>query len=296
MTAVAIVDLGTARAKLTIASSNGSEVTIKQLKWDVGLGDGSEQSKSRILETARLIADAAAAESAKIARTIATEAFRSDEGLRSQLPSIGKLLGDVDLLSPSVEAQLLWQGVHDCVLNREPGVVLDIGGGSIQLVWGDSDEEFCSIPAGTFALERKFQERSEALAPDEAQRMRVFVGTGLDPVRARIPKHLPLVVGSNIMADFFSSALVWAGEASLDESHGRVSNAAIELLEEKIICKRYNDVYEAFKANPKFMHGADKALIVLRCAIDAVKPTAIIPTNEALSTALARSYIAKPLS
>lgn len=294
MSAVGVVDLGTARAKLTVAVGEGaSGALLKQYKWDVGLADAGAQTLDRLAEAVQAIAQQARQDEATIGRVVATEAFRSNPELSKSLASLEKALGRVEILTPWVEARLLWEGVSKVVLGGDPGTVLDVGGGSIQVVWGPAEDEFFSLPIGTFVLEKKFQRSADHLSLEEGRSAREYIAKELEAHSSCVPQMRPLVVGSNVMADFFESALRWmSAEHPTSSRYGMsVTVNSIEKLSRALLGASYESVYDAFPRNPRFMHGADKALLVVEEVVRLLKPSAIVPTNEALSTAIARSLL-----
>lgn len=289
----AVVDLGTARAKLTMAlqQPDGS-LQIKQSTWDIDLGKGDSAMGNRLNMALEAIRAETATANTPICRVIATEAFRQNPAVAAFAPTVRRLLGMLDIIPPHKESLLFWEAIDFAILHKTPGIACDIGGGSVQVVWGTDPLASFSIPCGTFAIEKQCQNGKDRMLVSDVRAARAMVTEQMFPFSTRIPKNQPLVVGSTIMADFFTSAL----HAMLPGHH--ISNpqlptfpaAELYTLSQAIVGKSYDDIGNFFPAKPAFMRGADKLLVILECLAEICKPSIVMATNESTSTALARKF------
>lgn len=146
---MAAIDVGSNSLHMIIAQQDvdGSVTTLWRLKEMVGLGRMS--FPSRRLSSAAM--DAAVAtlrrfqqaaqkrECAKIA-AVATSAVREAENGGDFIERIRSELGlNLRVVSAREEARLIYLGVrHECELKSSPHLVVDIGGGSVEFIVGDS--------------------------------------------------------------------------------------------------------------------------------------------------------------
>ncbi|MCL5098535.1 MAG: Ppx/GppA family phosphatase [Candidatus Omnitrophica bacterium] len=144
----AVIDVGTNSVKLLVATVTGQSVLpLWEESEQTRLGRGLRQSQrlqpESIAQTARAVARFAAIAArydARSVRVVATSAARdaiNQDELRSSIRQAANL--DVRILSGEEEAEWAFRGVStDPRLARRRLVVLDAGGGSTQLITGDS--------------------------------------------------------------------------------------------------------------------------------------------------------------
>lgn len=141
---VAIIDLGTNTCNLLIAELNTSGFTIlHQSKQLVKLGDDkikaneiSTEATKRTLEAFNIHKEIIQKFNIERVRVIATSAIRSAENKIDYLEKISNKTGwVVKIVSGEQEAELIFKGVLLAFQNLEnPSVILDIGGGSNELI------------------------------------------------------------------------------------------------------------------------------------------------------------------
>ncbi|MEA5595543.1 Ppx/GppA phosphatase family protein [Rivularia sp. UHCC 0363] len=152
---IAAIDLGTNSVHMVIVRIEPhlpSFSIIGKEKDTVRLGDRDIETGNLKLETmSRTIA--ALSRFQQIAKTlnaetiiaVATSAVREAPNGREFLYRIKQELNlDVDLISGQEEARRIYLGVLSGMeFNNEPHIIIDIGGGSTELILGDSHEERC---------------------------------------------------------------------------------------------------------------------------------------------------------
>ena len=152
-----------------------------------------------------------------------------------------------------------------------------------------------SLPTGTFELERRYQQDGRTL---KAQ-LRLIESEVNELVERSLGLQLHrkvLVAGSNCMLDFIRCA---TGLESTDGMSGYKDHPAIHidelvLLYDSIAGKRYDLLGEYYPTNPQFMFGADKALVNMIAIARCLCADIVIPTNESLSSGLARLAMSRP--
>jgi exopolyphosphatase / guanosine-5'-triphosphate,3'-diphosphate pyrophosphatase len=156
VTRVAAIDCGTNTARLLVAdldAETGTAVDMHRVETIVRLGEGVD--RTRRLADAALTRTYAALETyagliqaAGVGRTrcVATSAVRDASNHDEFLSGVQSIIGvRPDVLSGDEEARLSYDGAtrglpqQDAVWARAPLLVVDVGGGSTELVFGDDD-------------------------------------------------------------------------------------------------------------------------------------------------------------
>ncbi|MFN3346122.1 MAG: Ppx/GppA family phosphatase [Chloroherpetonaceae bacterium] len=170
MTRIATIDIGTNTALLLIADLDfASQMlhTIYNHQEIIRLGKGVDKDRrihpdaiERLLNCLRFYRSLIEQHDAKLIRAVATSAVRDalnrDEILRLVRSQVGI---EVELLSGDAEAELTFQGAIAGWQNLlEPFLVIDIGGGSTELILGDSHgiREKVSLDIGSVRLTERF--------------------------------------------------------------------------------------------------------------------------------------------
>jgi exopolyphosphatase/guanosine-5'-triphosphate,3'-diphosphate pyrophosphatase len=141
----ALVDLGTNSVRLIIArlEEDGSHVILKQEKLPVSLGDGSfknhlltSEAMDRAFAALKSMTETAGFFQADYVKAVATSALRGAENRESFVKRVSRELGlDLKVISGLEEARLVYRGVaSNLSLSQEPCLIMDIGGGSVELI------------------------------------------------------------------------------------------------------------------------------------------------------------------
>ena len=296
---VAVFDIGSARIKLTVGTSERGAVSFRGMSRDVALLSGDDTDRLEAFREALTSLRAAAVDSGcNYVIAAGTEAMRA-QGPDSEYYSAAlQIIGQLCIIAPVDEARLFFEAVNLMGSLSPKSVLVDVGGGSVQAIWGSARSQMGTAAIGTFAIERKFQ-GIEKEAPVFGTKQFVDMMEYIDvALRGFVPAELSadtLVVGSNTMADFFASAATVAcvpfevhalGSALVsDDFHS---------LAMKIWGTEYRTAGRFFSENPRFMFGADKLLMVIHCLQELLKPNTIIGTNMSMSKGAALIAIREP--
>ena len=285
----AAVDLGSRSFHLTVARVHGENIeVVDRVKEPVRLAAGI---RNKAVEPATW--GRAAAALARIgerirdipagqARAVGTNAFRQVKDQKALLGDATKALGHrVEIISGVEEARLIYVGVNT-LLPEENGrrLVLDIGGGSTELVIGEGEEPLraASLYMGCVSFTRRFfpggviTEPAFVAAETEARRELETVEEGF------------LALGWSRV--FGSSGTVLA-TAELLRANGGLTRAALAGLKDRMIRGAH---VEALARGPDAIPGfpADRALdfpggiAVLRAAMETFDIERIEPAEGAL--------------
>lgn len=190
MTRVAAIDCGTNSIRLLIAEPNGSGGLNDLGRWleIVRLGQGVDASGEfhpdalqRTFAAAESYAELIkkADVSAEKIHFVATSATRDVKNRETLFAGIKERLGVLpDVISGETEARLSFLGVLSRVKPQgEPVLVMDIGGGSTELITGSADGEMhsaISLDIGSVRITERFLEQNP-VADDDLERATAYI-------------------------------------------------------------------------------------------------------------------------
>ncbi len=166
---VAIIDLGTNTCNLLVAETNNSGYSIlHQSKQLVKLGDNkirdneiSKEATNRVLQSFQIQKEIMGQFDVDKVRVIATSAVRTAENKIQFLEKLSEDTGwIIKLVSGEKEAELIFKGVLLAFKDFEnPSVILDIGGGSNEIILATGNEMVWkeSRPTGMARIINRFQ-------------------------------------------------------------------------------------------------------------------------------------------
>jgi exopolyphosphatase/guanosine-5'-triphosphate,3'-diphosphate pyrophosphatase len=144
------VDLGSNSFHLAIGRVDGDQIfPLDSLKEAVRLGGGvtrekqlTQEVQERALEALKRFSERLAGMPKDSVRAVGTNALRISKNAGSFLREAEKTLGfPIDIISGREEARLIYLGVlHSLPLSTENRLVVDIGGGSTELIIGNGPE------------------------------------------------------------------------------------------------------------------------------------------------------------
>lgn len=145
-------------------------------------------------------------------KATATSAFRNAKNGQDLVARIQQDTGiEVHVISGDQEAAYIYQGVREAVLlDREPALVVDIGGGSVEFIIGNADTLYWkqSFEIGAQRLLDRFQ-RTDPMHPEEVERMRRHFAEQLPALDEACQQYQPrTLVGASGAFDTFSDIYV----------------------------------------------------------------------------------------
>ncbi len=207
MNNIAVLDFGSARLKLSIATFEDDNVTYVAFKDETYLSSHVDESGNVDLEyyhshfIPKVISflNVAREHSCTLAISIGTHVFRELANREVALGELESYIGKLNIISGEVEGRLFYYRVKG-LIKEDDFILLDIGGGSVQIV--DRSVAF-SIPTGTFSLEKMFQSSKEFATEKEIGKMREFINENLSSMPNVVGRGI--VFGSSCMRDFVVS-------------------------------------------------------------------------------------------
>ena len=212
---VAAIDIGTNSIHLLVAEVDpelrsfsvvlAEKATTRLGERDPHTGDLSAEAIERAFRTLRHDRDLALSHGVEQIVTAATSAVREAPNGRDFLVALQEQLGlEVDLVSGPEEARLIYLGVlSGMAFGDQPHLIIDIGGGSTELVLADGRDgrSFSSTRIGAVRLQREFCQQ-DPLSSDRRSFLQAYIQGALDPAVAEVkaalkPGEQPLMVGTS---------------------------------------------------------------------------------------------------
>ena len=212
---VAAIDIGTNSIHLLVAEVDpelrsfsvlvAEKATTRLGERDPETGDLSSDAIERAFRTLRQDRDLALSHGVEQIVTAATSAVREAPNGGDFLRALQDQLGlEVELVSGPEEARLIYLGVlSGMTFGNQPHLILDIGGGSTELVLADGRDarSLSSTRIGAVRLQREFC-RQDPLPPDQHSFLKAYIQGALDPAVAQTraalqPAEKPLLVATS---------------------------------------------------------------------------------------------------
>ena len=165
---LAAVDLGSNSFHLIVASVSGRRILVldsmrEMLRFGSGLdarGRISQKAEARALACLKRFGDRLSAYNSEYVRAVGTNTLRRARDTRDFLTEGGRMLGSpIEVISGIEEARLIYRGVCAYMTpSRERRLVVDIGGGSTELIVGQGNEPKLmeSLAIGSVAVTDQF--------------------------------------------------------------------------------------------------------------------------------------------
>ncbi|MBW4530761.1 MAG: Ppx/GppA family phosphatase [Aphanothece saxicola GSE-SYN-MK-01-06B] len=200
---VAAIDIGTNSIHLLVAAIDpvlrsfsvvlAEKSTTRLGERDPDSGDLTPEAIERAFLTLRHCRDLATSHGVEQIVTAATSAVREAPNGRAFLQGLQDQLGlVVDLVSGPEEARLIYLGVLSGLsFGDQPYFILDIGGGSTELVLADGRDAraLTSTRIGAVRLQREFC-REDPLTPARRGFLEAYIQGAMDPAVAEVKREL----------------------------------------------------------------------------------------------------------
>ncbi len=303
---VGVIDIGTLKVKLQIAdiSPSGQFETTYQSNTLTRLGAQmvdnkpvTEYLRDTIKELKRCQKVLEAQDIKKI-RVVSTHALREmgQTGL-DIIATIKKKTGfEVEIISQEEEANLFFQAVIKDFKTNQDFTIVDVGGGSVQVLIGNKNElkHVALLKTGAAYLGDRFSPRHEASdnpTREEIRQMQEYIMEQLAEIPAGI--KTPVIYGSSCIIDVFKSMKVKLEDYSDSPTHPyKTSVKELETFLDQVIPMPYQeraDKYPLYLNNvgqKYYMWGIDKALLNILSICQKEQSPYVIPTNANINNGL----------
>ena len=251
---VAAIDIGTNSTHLLVASvdttlgtfsiDQAEKSTTRLGERDPDTGQLSAAAMQRGFDTLRRFCDLATSHSVEQIVTAATSAVREAPNGREFLQKIKDGLGlEVDLVSGPEEARLIYLGVLSGMsFGDRPHLLLDIGGGSTELILADGRDAraLTSTRVGAVRLQRDFV-KDDPIPPQRRSFLQAFIQGSLEPAVDKVHRRIKPGETPVLVATSGTAMAIGALAASEDERpplklHGyRVSRQRLDRVVDRLV-------------------------------------------------------------
>jgi len=226
----AVIDLGTNTFHLLIAEASNSE-TFKELfrkriyvkLAEDGIKTIGPTPFNRAIEALISFKKILDQYKIKTVKAIGTAALRTASNGSDFIQKVFTKTGiQIQLIPGDREADLIYKGVIQAVpLSNRPGLIMDIGGGSVEFILADQDgvKWAQSFPIGVAVLYNQFHKK-DPISPQEMNALEDFLEATLTPLFKEITAHKPsILIGASGTFDVLENVLC---KAKLTPIHGVV--------------------------------------------------------------------------
>lgn len=226
-------------------------------------------------------------------RVVSTHALREMGKVGKEIAGLIKQqVGlSVEIISQQEEAELFYNAVLRDFKTNDDFTIVDVGGGSVQILIGNKDKLKKSflLKTGTSTLWDKFTPKHGALdypSREEIRKMTSYVLKEIQPV----PRNLrtPIIYGSSCIIDLFHGLHLRLNSYPYSKSHPyKLPIAPIDDFLSHVWSIPY-DVREEKFVSPttKYMWGIDKALLNVTSLAHHVSAPYLIPSNANINQGL----------
>jgi exopolyphosphatase/pppGpp-phosphohydrolase len=287
----AVIDIGSLKVKVAVFDVPTKSV-LESSSYLTLLGKGIDESGVIEMDSLQKLDNALdevmkSLKREKIAdiTLIGTEALRKAKNIESIHGLIEKYLPGhmLEVIDQHKEAILFFKAVSREFPNQNIAAV-DIGGGSVQLIYGKYDAENKKVfitkqhhlKTGTYTLQQKYSPENDKISHKFDTARNLVKGE-----LARVKEQAPILIfGSTCMLDFIQSTGIATHKENQDSLHPvHVRQEALADLLEELRGIKPNNRDHYFPAGGYFMYGADYLLLNLLETIEKVHPQKVYPTN-----------------
>jgi len=280
---LAAIDIGTNSIHMIVveAQRHGYRVIDKE-KEMVQLGRGSLEGKpltedalERGVTTLRSMAEIASRWNVDEIVAVATSTIREAPNRRAFLRAAAKAGIEIRVISGEEEADYIYRAVRSAIdFHGGTALVIDIGGGSVELVLATEDEVFLtgSEPLGALRMAERFG--------DDAERCRAFVRKRLKKTLAHARElGYDFAVGTS---GTIMTLAELAAETTVESGLRWLSRAKLEVLIDEIAATRLEDRPRRFNIDPRRAETLLPGAIVLDEIMDRLRIEQIRACDVAL--------------
>ena len=291
----AVIDIGTLKVKFLIAtplpSGEMKEVyfsntlTCFGCDMDKNNGNVKEEFLQRTIDELLRCKQLLEEHDAVRFRVVSTHALRRAKNKEAIVEQIRKEVGfDVENISQEQEGELFFRAVMEGFPSDREYAVMDIGGGSVQILVGNQERLRLShlIQTGAQYLHDNFTSdpsREESFTTEEdLERMRKYILEQFLPLERMT--DIPIVYGSTCIIDLMKAIGVPLEDHPESFTHPYKTYAHhLEGFTQKILPLSYGERERRFPFQKGYMWGIDKAFLNISIATERFASPYIIPSN-----------------
>lgn len=243
---LAAIDVGSNSVHMVVAQADadGAVTTLWRMKEMVGLGRISFPSRKlsadamdRAVATLERFQKAAVQRQCEKIIAVATSAIREAENGGDLIERIKAELGlVVRVVSAREEARLIYLGVRHAMPLKQPHVIVDVGGGSVEFIVGDEQRALMleSRKLGAARMTAQFV-RSDPISREDQRLLVEHYDQELGPVCASILSHAPVkAIGTSGTLENLAALCRGGDDEESDRPPAAIERAGLSRLVERL--------------------------------------------------------------
>jgi exopolyphosphatase/guanosine-5'-triphosphate,3'-diphosphate pyrophosphatase len=306
---VAVIDIGTLKIKFLIAEItsptsfktlySSNTLTCLGLRIHENNNEPLKENLEATINELKRCKELLDKEKVGKVRAVSTHALREMGQVGKDIvKKIKKEVGlDVEIISAKEEATLFFQAVMKEFNTDEDLALVDVGGGSVQILIGNKNKlkHVFLLKTGAQYLWDNFSPRhaeTDALKKEEVKQMQKYIQEQI----SSLPAHskIPVVYGSSCILEVFEAVKIPMTDYPFSENnHSKVSVEQLQSFLDDLVYipygERKNKYY--YHKQPFFMWGIDKGLMNIIAIAKHLESPYIIPTNSNINNGLVLSLI-----
>ena len=201
---------------------NREKVPVKIGVGGINHGYITEEGVERALKTMREFKESISKEEISLAKAIGTSAFRNARNGVEVANLLMKETGiECQIISGIQEAEYIYKGARAAIdLGKEPSLIMDIGGGSVEFIIGNEKEIFWShsFEIGGQRLLEKFQ-KHDPITHEEVDALNQYFSKELASLFEALKEYNPkLLIGSSGTFDTLSDIYCYRNNLPLEDT------------------------------------------------------------------------------
>lgn len=304
----AVIDIGTLKVKLLIASVSSQGVIINKYSSntltcfgvDIDKNRGKVQQKYLNRTVAELKRCKKVLDTMNVfkAKIVSTHAMRKAKNKDQILKTIkGKTEFDVEIISQEEEAKLFFNAVmKDFTKSMREYAVLDMGGGSVQVLIGNKDklQKAHLMQTGAQYLHDNFTKNphfpGSVTTQKDIEKMKDYILKQLLPLEKM--KDVPIIYGSSNIIDLMKAIRIplIPHEDSKTHPYKTYSKYLREFIK-KVLPMSYEQREKTFEFQKGYMWGIDKAFLNVVTISRHFNSPHVIPSNANIARGIIYSMI-----
>ena len=301
---VAAIDVGTNSTHLLIALVDpqlrsfsvllAEKSTTRLGERDPETGELSVEAMERARLALRHCCDLARSHGVEEIVCVATSAMREAPNGMAFLAEVEQELGlSTEVISGAEEARLIYLGVLSGMdFGDQPHLILDIGGGSTELILADANDAraLTSSRVGAVRLQRDFVRR-DPLEPERATFLKAFIQGCLEPAVEKVKQRLkpgaqPIFVATSGTA-LAAASLLSESQTRSNRLHGLAfQRADLEALVQRILPLNCEQRRQLSGINDRRAEIIVPGLLVLQTAMELLQAEQFVISERALREGL----------
>ena len=302
---VAAIDLGTNSTHLLIAAVDpqlrsfsvllAEKSTTRLGERDPDSGDLTDEAMQRARLALRHCRDLARSHNVEDIICVATSAMREAPNGMAFLAEVEKDLGlSAEVISGAEEARLIYLGVLSGMeFGEQPHQILDIGGGSTELILADARDAraLTSSRVGAVRLQRDFVRR-DPMDPQRVEFLKAFIQGSMEPSVEKVRRRLqdgeePILVATSGTAIAAGNLLCAENSRTGGRLHGmQFSKAELDALVKKVLPLGPAQRRQLSGINDRRAEIIVPGLLVLQTAMELLQVNAFVISERALREGL----------